>query len=110
MEVRRERRSRSILLQSVEATVDVEDGAERCPSGGHGREPRRRVQQVCGCHRLPHQRRSLTTEMSPVAEAEQALISLGYKPAEAQKAVAHIKNQHENTADLIRAALKAMVK
>ncbi len=59
---------------------------------------------------LPQTRLSLSTAMSPVAEAEQALISLGYKPAEAQKAVAHIKNQHENTADLIRAALKAMVK
>ena len=59
---------------------------------------------------LPQPRLSLSTAMSPVAEAEQALISLGYKPAEAQKAVAHVKNQHENTADLIRAALKAMVK
>lgn len=56
------------------------------------------------------ERLSLSTEMSPVAEAEQALMALGYKPAEAQKAVAHVKNLHENTADLIRAALKAMVK
>ena len=38
------------------------------------------------------------------------LMALGYKPAEAQRAIANVKNQHENTADLIRAALKAMVK
>ncbi|HEX5276631.1 MAG TPA: Holliday junction branch migration protein RuvA, partial [Fluviicoccus sp.] len=61
-------------------------------------------------HAVPQSRLTLSAEMTPVAEAEQALISLGYKPAEAQKAVANVKNLHENTADLIRAALKAMVK
>lgn len=58
----------------------------------------------------PQERLTLSADLSPVAEAEQALMALGYKPAEAQKAVAHVKNLHENTADLIRAALKAMVK
>jgi Holliday junction DNA helicase RuvA len=57
-----------------------------------------------------NERLSLMTELSPVAEAEQALISLGYKPLEAQRAVAAVKNLHEDTANLIRAALKAMVK
>lgn len=47
---------------------------------------------------------------SPVAEAEAALVSLGYKPVEAQRAVAAIKNDHTDTADLIRAALKGMLK
>ncbi|MEY4515716.1 MAG: hypothetical protein RL180_62 [Pseudomonadota bacterium] len=47
---------------------------------------------------------------SPVAEAEAALVSLGYKPLEAQKAVAAIKADHTDTADLIRAALKSMLK
>ena len=56
------------------------------------------------------ERLSLTTQLSPVAEAEQALMALGYKPLEAQKAVALVKNQHEDTANLIRAALKSMVK
>ena len=47
---------------------------------------------------------------SPVAEAEAALQSLGYKPAEAQKAVAAVKADHTESADIIRAALKSMMK
>lgn len=47
---------------------------------------------------------------SPVAEAEAALVSLGYKPIEAQKAVAVFKGQFEDSAELIRAALKSMMK
>jgi holliday junction DNA helicase RuvA len=47
---------------------------------------------------------------SPVAEAEAALVSLGYKPIEAQRAIAAIKHEHTDTADLIRAALKGMLK
>ena len=47
---------------------------------------------------------------SPVAEAEAALQSLGYKPAEAQKAVAAAKASHTEAADIIRAALKSMMK
>jgi Holliday junction DNA helicase RuvA len=47
---------------------------------------------------------------SPLAEAEAALVSLGYKPLEAQRAIAAVKNDHSETADLIRAALKGMLK
>ena len=47
---------------------------------------------------------------SPVSEAEAALVSLGYRPIEAQRAVATIKNEHSTTAELIRAALKGMLK
>ncbi|WP_374252421.1 Holliday junction branch migration protein RuvA [Acinetobacter brisouii] len=47
---------------------------------------------------------------SAVAEAEAALQSLGYKPAEAQKAIALVKDQYSDVADLIRAALKSMMK
>lgn len=54
-----------------------------------------------GLQFLPH---------SPIAEAEAALMALGYKPNEAQKAVALVKDQYENSADLIRAALKSMMK
>jgi Holliday junction DNA helicase RuvA len=50
------------------------------------------------------------TGNSPVAEAEAALVSLGYKPLEAQKAVGAFKEQYTETADLIRAALKSMMK
>lgn len=50
------------------------------------------------------------TSNPPVAEAEAALQSLGYKPAEAQKAVAAVKSEHTEAADLIRAALKSMMK
>lgn len=47
---------------------------------------------------------------SAVAEAEAALQSLGYKPIEAKKVVAAVKDQHTEVADLIRAALKSMMK
>ena len=47
---------------------------------------------------------------SPVAEAEAALQSLGYKPAEAQKAVAAVKADYTESADIVRAALKSMMK
>ncbi|WP_111892099.1 Holliday junction branch migration protein RuvA [Acinetobacter sp. MB5] len=47
---------------------------------------------------------------SAIAEAEAALQSLGYKPAEAQKAIALVKDQYTDVADLIRAALKSMMK
>lgn len=57
----------------------------------------------------PLERLSLSSPLSPVAEAEQALIALGYKPQEAQKAVSLVKSQHSDTADLIRAALKSMM-
>ncbi len=49
-------------------------------------------------------------EASPQAEAEAALVSLGYKPLEAQKAINAVKAEHSDTAGLIRAALKSMLK
>lgn len=47
---------------------------------------------------------------SAVAEAEAALQSLGYKPAEAQKLVNAAKGDFTETSDIIRAALKSMNK
>lgn len=49
-------------------------------------------------------------EASPQAEAEAALVALGYKPLEAQKAINAVKAEHSDTAGLIRAALKSMLK
>jgi Holliday junction DNA helicase RuvA len=43
-------------------------------------------------------------------EAESALIALGYKPAEATKMIAAVKNEGETSEMLIRAALKKAVK
>jgi len=50
------------------------------------------------------------TAPSPLAEAEAALVSLGYKPLEARQAITAVKDQYQDTADLIRAALKGMLK
>ncbi|MFT4020455.1 MAG: Holliday junction branch migration protein RuvA [Acinetobacter sp.] len=47
---------------------------------------------------------------SAITEAEAALQSLGYKPIEAQKAIAAVKDQYSDVAELIRAALKSMMK
>ena len=73
-------------------------------------ELRDRIKELMPHSATPNERLTLTSPLSPVAEAEQALMALGYKPLEAQKAVALVKSQHEDTAGLIRAALKAMIK
>ncbi|MES3041074.1 MAG: Holliday junction branch migration protein RuvA [Pseudomonadota bacterium] len=43
-------------------------------------------------------------------EAESALVALGYKPLEAQKAVKAVLGQHSETSELVRAALKGLLK
>ena len=48
------------------------------------------------------------TGHSAVAEAEAALQSLGYKPAEAQKLINAVKADFTEASDIIRAALKSM--
>lgn len=45
----------------------------------------------------------------PLAEAESALLALGYKPQEASRAIAAVSAQAERVEDLIRLALKNMV-
>ncbi len=45
-----------------------------------------------------------------IKEAEGALIALGYKPTEAAKAISAIKQPVKSTEDLIRFALKGMLK
>lgn len=47
---------------------------------------------------------------SPVAEAEAALQSLGYKPLEAQKLIQAVKADFTEASDIIRAALKSLNK
>lgn len=47
---------------------------------------------------------------SPVEEAESALVALGYKPAEAARAVKAVSADHVDTAELVRAALKGLLK
>lgn len=48
--------------------------------------------------------------LDAVQEAESALMALGYKPAEATKAVAAVKAEHDSAETILRAALKRMVK
>ncbi len=48
--------------------------------------------------------------VNPIAEAESALVSLGYKLTEASKAIAAVAVKGMDTQDLIRAALKGMAK
>lgn len=47
---------------------------------------------------------------SPEKDAVNALVSLGYKPAEADRAVSRVKTADASAEDLIRLALKSMVK
>lgn len=55
-------------------------------------------------------RLKLNVEASATEEAESALVALGYKSADAQKAINAVKNEHETAEELLRAALKRMVK
>ncbi|HKM15344.1 MAG TPA: Holliday junction branch migration protein RuvA [Marinospirillum sp.] len=48
--------------------------------------------------------------VNPIAEAESALVALGYKLTEASRAIAAVAVQGMDTQDLIRAALKGMAK
>lgn len=68
------------------------------------------LQQSSTAQQTPQLDRLQFLSNSPIAEAEAALVSLGYKPTEAQKALQSIKNDYDNSADLIRAALKSMMK
>lgn len=51
-----------------------------------------------------------TTPASPERDAVTALIALGYKAAEAERAVGRIKADNASAEDLIRQALKGMVR
>ncbi|ENU81246.1 Holliday junction ATP-dependent DNA helicase ruvA [Acinetobacter sp. ANC 3789] len=74
-------------------------------------ELRDRVKGLSGYQTQNHPNSTLQLSgNSAVAEAEAALQSLGYRPAEAQKAIALVKDQYTDVADLIRAALKSMMK
>jgi holliday junction DNA helicase RuvA len=46
---------------------------------------------------------------APIEEAESALISLGYKPQEATKAISRIAEEGMSSQELIRLALRAMI-
>lgn len=50
----------------------------------------------------------ITTAASPMAEAEAALVALGYRPAEAQKLLSGLSGEHSE--ELIRAALQKAVR
>ena len=53
--------------------------------------------------------RGLSTVSSAENDAVSALISLGYKPQEASRAVSAIKEDGLSSEDMIRRALKGMV-
>ncbi len=107
--------STDMLIQSIE----MEDITTLTRIPGVGKktaerlviELRDRLQIFAGTQSTATGQAQITlSAASPVAEAEAALMSLGYKPIEAQRAVAAIKHEHSETADLIRAALKGMLK
>lgn len=53
---------------------------------------------------------NITTGDKNVQEAISALVSLGYKPLEARRAVTQISKDHESSEELIRHALRGMLK
>lgn len=65
-------------------------------AAGHGRDAKGRV--------------TLSPQQNAIAEAEAALISLGYKPQEAAKAISGIEVDGLKSEDIIRLSLKSMVR
>ncbi|MBC3374078.1 Holliday junction branch migration protein RuvA [Pseudomonas sp. SWRI92] len=57
----------------------------------------------------PNEPDALTPAVSAESDAVTALISLGYKPQEASKAISAIKEKGLSTEDMIRRALKGMI-
>ena len=53
---------------------------------------------------------SSTDTVDPIAEAVDVLIALGYKPPEASRMVRSVKAEGLSSEEIIRAALKAVVK
>ncbi len=53
---------------------------------------------------------SLLPILNASEEAEQALVALGYKSAEAQRAIKAVGNNQLETAELVRAALKGLLR
>ena len=53
---------------------------------------------------------SLMPTLNASEEAEQALVALGYKPIEAQRAIKAVANKEPETAELVRAALKGLLR
>lgn len=53
---------------------------------------------------------SLMPSLNASEEAEQALVALGYKPIEAQRAIKAVANKELETAELVRAALKGLLR
>lgn len=63
-----------------------------------------------GATGVPLPSRAGATSTDPCQEAEEALLALGYKPAEASRAVAQVWVEGMGREQLIREALKGMVK
>jgi len=53
---------------------------------------------------------SLMPTLNASEEAEQALVALGYKPLEAQRAIKAVADKDLETAELVRAALKGLLR
>lgn len=110
----------SLSVDMLVRTIETEDLNTLIKVPGVGRKTAERLLiELRDRFKMLHQQTSVThadlqrlqfLPDSPVAEAEAALVALGYKAPEAQKAVAAVKADFDNSADLIRAALKSMMK
>lgn len=111
----------SLSVEMLIHTIEHEDVNTLIKVPGIGRKTAERLiielrdrfktlSKTSGSNASPSLERLQFLPDTPVAEAEAALISLGYKPIEAQKAVAAVKGEIDSSAELIRAALKSMMK
>ncbi len=111
----------SLSVEMLIHTIEHEDVNTLIKVPGIGRKTAERLiielrdrfktlSKTSGSNASPSLERLQFLPDTPVAEAEAALISLGYKPIEAQKAVAAVNGEIDSSAELIRAALKSMMK
>jgi len=71
---------------------------------------RDRIDSLAGADTLPGAAAGVEQEQNPLQDAIGALIALGYKPADASRAVESVKNNSEHRDDLIRNALQILSK
>jgi Holliday junction DNA helicase RuvA len=104
----------SLSLESLAEAVRNKDASLLTRVPGVGKKTAERLlmelKDRLGDLRVSVQSVTIGADQRVIREAEDALISLGYRPQEAHKAVEDVLDQADTTEDLLRAALKQIAR
>ena len=104
----------SLSLESLADAVRANDASLLTRVPGVGKKTAERLlmelKDRLGDLRVNVQSVTIGADQRVIREAEDALISLGYRPQEAHKAVEDVLDQADTTEDLLRAALKQIAR